>query len=241
MFGHDVKHTGQSIYKNRSGPFLKMALPKGFYVQSSPAIGSDGTIYVGSDDYYLYAIGGSGIYGQVTDLNTGAPIAGATISTIAGDIQSAAEGTYGLMLDPGVYDVTVSKTGYETITIPNVVVQVSQSTELAIDLTTPGPLNIVTTDLLAAEVGVDYNARVRISGGTYPYAYSIPYGSQPPGLSLDPAYGSIYGTPPFRAHQPKQVLMCSLLRSVIRARRSSMPPKSTPLRSTVMWLLKMTV
>jgi outer membrane protein assembly factor BamB len=28
----------------------------GFYVQSSPAIGPDGTVYVGSDDKKLYAI-----------------------------------------------------------------------------------------------------------------------------------------------------------------------------------------
>ena len=30
-----------------------------FWMSSSPAIGADGTIYVGSNDYYLYAINGN--------------------------------------------------------------------------------------------------------------------------------------------------------------------------------------
>uniref|UniRef100_A0A7C4U7K1 Uncharacterized protein n=1 Tax=candidate division WOR-3 bacterium TaxID=2052148 RepID=A0A7C4U7K1_UNCW3 len=39
---------------------LKWTFTMGDVVRSSPAIGSDGTIYVGSDDYKLYAIYGSG-------------------------------------------------------------------------------------------------------------------------------------------------------------------------------------
>ena len=36
-------------------------------IESSPAIGSDGTIYVGSDDYYLYAITSTGIAVSVSN------------------------------------------------------------------------------------------------------------------------------------------------------------------------------
>jgi outer membrane protein assembly factor BamB len=38
----------------------KMALLDGGAVYSSPAVGSDGTVYVGSQDYYLYAINPGG-------------------------------------------------------------------------------------------------------------------------------------------------------------------------------------
>jgi PQQ-like domain len=39
---------------------LKWSYLTGLYVHSSPVIGADGTIYVGSDDSYLYAITASG-------------------------------------------------------------------------------------------------------------------------------------------------------------------------------------
>jgi len=38
---------------------LKWKYETGYYIESSPAIGSDGTIYVGAADNYLYAIRGS--------------------------------------------------------------------------------------------------------------------------------------------------------------------------------------
>ena len=257
---------------------LKWRYETGSDVHSSPAIGSDGTIYVGSYNDYLYAIGlpqdKGGIYGKVTDFGTGDPIAGATISTMVGDTQSGTDGTYAIALDPGVYDIICSKTGYQTITIPNVeirtgestelnvalpislsgtvrdlstgnpipnvivstmygqstqtnqegyyalgslspgvydiifrktgyqtitienvVVQANEYTELDIYLTTPGPLNIVTTELPSATTGKPYNSRVVITGGVYPYEFSLEYGLLPFGLSLNLATGNINGTP----------------------------------------------
>ena len=47
------------IYTLLSGS-LKWRYATGSYVWSSPAIGSDGTIYVGSYDGYLYAITSTG-------------------------------------------------------------------------------------------------------------------------------------------------------------------------------------
>ena len=32
----------------------------GAYVQSSPTVGADGTVYVGSDDFYLHALNADG-------------------------------------------------------------------------------------------------------------------------------------------------------------------------------------
>ena len=61
MFKHDLNHTGLSPY-NTSGNngTLKWKFLTGGSVYSSPAIGVNGTIYVGSDDCYLYAINPDG-------------------------------------------------------------------------------------------------------------------------------------------------------------------------------------
>jgi len=57
MFRQNLNHTGVSPYDTSSNPGkLKWRFPTGDYVDSSPVIGSDGTIYVGSKDNYLYAI-----------------------------------------------------------------------------------------------------------------------------------------------------------------------------------------
>jgi outer membrane protein assembly factor BamB len=57
MFRHNLRHTGLSPYDTSTNPGkLKWLFPTAGPVESSPAIGSDGTIYVGSDDNKLYAI-----------------------------------------------------------------------------------------------------------------------------------------------------------------------------------------
>ena len=62
MFRQNPQHTGRSPY---GCPAFGVAVYKwhrttGDYVQSSPAIGADGTIYVGSYDKNLYAINPDG-------------------------------------------------------------------------------------------------------------------------------------------------------------------------------------
>ncbi len=61
MFRHDSFHTGLSNYStaNNTGN-LRWKFSTGYGIYSSPAIGKDGTIYVGSNDTYLYAISPSG-------------------------------------------------------------------------------------------------------------------------------------------------------------------------------------
>jgi len=57
MFHYNAQHTGQCPYDTSSNNgTLKWKFQTGDHVFSSPAISSDGTIYVGSGDYYLYAI-----------------------------------------------------------------------------------------------------------------------------------------------------------------------------------------
>jgi hypothetical protein len=56
MFHHDLQHTGRSPYIGPDEPILQWSFPTGGSVFSSPTVGGDGTIYVGSDDCELYAI-----------------------------------------------------------------------------------------------------------------------------------------------------------------------------------------
>ena len=60
MFHHDVKHTGQSKYVGAQTSNLKWQYKTGQDIYSSPAIDSDGTIYVGSYDGNLYAVNPDG-------------------------------------------------------------------------------------------------------------------------------------------------------------------------------------
>ena len=55
MFGQNLQHTGRSPYAGPEIPELKWSFLTGQHV-GSPAIGADGTIYVGSSDHRLYAI-----------------------------------------------------------------------------------------------------------------------------------------------------------------------------------------
>ena len=60
MFRFDSKHSGCSPYEGPWQPHLKWTFSCGAAIVSSPAIGSDGTIYVGSSDGKLYAINSDG-------------------------------------------------------------------------------------------------------------------------------------------------------------------------------------
>ena len=61
MFQYDARHTGQCPYDtSKNDGALKWKFKTGGFVQSSPAIGSDGTIYAGSNDDYLYALNPDG-------------------------------------------------------------------------------------------------------------------------------------------------------------------------------------
>jgi outer membrane protein assembly factor BamB len=59
-FKSDVKNTGLSRYIGSQTNRLKWRYTTGNYVSSSPSIGSDGTIYVGSHDRNIYAINSNG-------------------------------------------------------------------------------------------------------------------------------------------------------------------------------------
>ncbi|HUO04838.1 MAG TPA: PQQ-binding-like beta-propeller repeat protein [Candidatus Binataceae bacterium] len=62
MFHHDLAHTGLSQYDTSgNNGSLKWKLSTGnFIYESSPSIGADNTIYIGSEDDYLYAVNSNG-------------------------------------------------------------------------------------------------------------------------------------------------------------------------------------
>lgn len=59
----------------------------------------------------------------------------------------------------------------------------------------PSPLSITTLSLPAGSVGVAYSAQLAAAGGVTPYVWSVPAGTVPPGLTLDPGTGVLAGTP----------------------------------------------
>jgi inhibitor of cysteine peptidase len=60
MFHHDQKHTGKTTNMGTRVGALKWRFKTDGQVVSSPAIAADGTVYVGSDDNYVYAINRDG-------------------------------------------------------------------------------------------------------------------------------------------------------------------------------------
>ncbi len=60
MFHHDQQHTGRSPYTGPSSALEKWAFATGNCIDSSPAVGADGTLYVGSQDGNLYAVNPDG-------------------------------------------------------------------------------------------------------------------------------------------------------------------------------------
>ena len=61
MFHHDLRHTGLSTINTNANPGAqKWKFATGSGVKSSPALGADGTIYVGSSDDNVYALNRDG-------------------------------------------------------------------------------------------------------------------------------------------------------------------------------------
>ena len=58
MLNHDTQHSGRGVGSGSTGS-LKWSFATGSSVHSSPVIGEDGTVFLGSDDHNVYAFNGS--------------------------------------------------------------------------------------------------------------------------------------------------------------------------------------
>jgi len=59
MFRCNLEHTGRSPYAGPSIPSLAWSYQTRTNISSSPAIGADGKVYVGSRDHHLYSVNSS--------------------------------------------------------------------------------------------------------------------------------------------------------------------------------------
>lgn len=149
-------------------------------------------------DIPVTGIGVTTIMGTIYDFSTGNPLDGATI-TITGGASTQSDSTGSFIFDPqpanGVYTVTITKTGYGTVTYNNLVISDTVGATLKHAMTSAEPLNITTTTLPPADTGTMFNSRIAISGGSWPFVFTVEGGVLPPGLSLDAATGAISGKP----------------------------------------------
>ena len=96
MFHGDVRHTGLSPYDtSHVDGAVKWSFETGDGVESSPAIGSDGTIYVGSHDSKLYAINPDGT--EKWHFQAGDPVYNETWDVWKGIMSSPAIGADGVI------------------------------------------------------------------------------------------------------------------------------------------------
>jgi hypothetical protein len=102
----------------------------------------------------------------------------------------------GLTLDPtGAISGTPKDTGVFPFTV-----QVTDGSAppltitQSLSITVVGSLQITTQSLADALAGQPYSQTLTATGGTAPYTWSVPPGSLPAGLSLDPVTGFISGT-----------------------------------------------
>lgn len=127
----------------------------------------------------LTAVGGTGPYTWSIAAGTGTLPAGLSLNS----------GT-------GVISGTPTAGGTTTFTVKAAdagTPSQSATQQLSIDAV-PG-VEITTTKLPDAVVGVTYSQAPAAAGGTLPYTWSVVAGSLPPGLTLNPANGDINGAP----------------------------------------------
>jgi len=123
-----------------------------------------------------------------------------TIGAIAPLTWSISAGTLppGLNLNPttGVISGTpIAPAGTSTFTVRVADAGGQNDTQaLSIRITILSQPNITNTPLQGGTVGQPYNQTLQVTGGFAPFAWSVPPGSLPQGLSLSPA-GVISGTP----------------------------------------------
>jgi hypothetical protein len=128
----------------------------------------------------LSATGGAQPYSWTVD--SGSLPAGLALDATSGAIN-------GMPNQPGDTSFTVRVTD-----------STSQSAVQPLAISVTAPLQITTGGLAGGKVGTSYQASVAVTGGTQPYSWSIVSGALPSSLALNPASGTISGTPSTAGH-----------------------------------------
>ncbi len=171
-----------------SSPVLPMALwGEVTTTHDLPVTQGDVTAVLGGQPAGELAISASGAYGGPGGLDPklsvqgDGAVAGAPITLEVNALAATATvvGGSGCSLSPGAA-LTFA---------PGSVCQVNLTVAAA------SPLAVATRILPGATVGAAYSAALSANGGSTPYTWSVIAGSLPAGLTLDPATGTIQGTP----------------------------------------------
>jgi len=106
----------------------------------------------------------------------------------------------GLSIDPDTGIISGTPTGSGTSSFTLTATDSSSPAQTAsacmsITVAATPALTVQTSALGPPTVGQSYSATLAPAGGLGPYAWSVTSGSMPGGLSLDPASGTISGTP----------------------------------------------
>jgi len=118
MFGQNPQRTGRSPYSGPEVPKLKWSFTTGSRIYSSPAIGADGTIYVGSIDNNLYAINPDGTLKwsfTTGDMVFSSPAIGADGTIYVGSFDGK---LYAITEEEEEYDLTISSTAGGSVIVP---------------------------------------------------------------------------------------------------------------------------
>jgi subtilisin family serine protease len=113
----------------------------------------------------------------------------------------------GIALDPGSGALagTPSAAGPATFTVRVTdALGATALRDLSLDVAT-APLAVTTSSLRACVTGYGCSRPIQASGGIPPYGWSLAAGAPPPGLSLDPASGALFGTPTAAGSYPLEV------------------------------------
>ncbi len=108
------------------------------------------------------------------------------------------------MNSSGVFSGTTTVTGDNNITVQVTDSQkpVAAVATQSLTLTVNNALVLATTSLKVAAINVPYQMTLQATGGATPYVWKLTSGSLPTGLTLDPNYGVIYGTPTVQGSYP---------------------------------------
>lgn len=106
--GSDGKYSFQVL----PGNYVLTVSKGGYVVSSFPIAAVSGQIYTNIFQMLQFVV----VSGLVTNLKTGASIQGATVTLGSNSTTTGSNGSYSLMVAPGTYTLTVSKTGFATNT-----------------------------------------------------------------------------------------------------------------------------